>query len=66
MASLYPRRPVFIDETWIKTTMHHGSAARWAPKGNRLRGFARHCHWRTMTFLGALRYDRLAAPCRAM
>jgi len=22
-----------------------------------------HGHWRTMTFLGALRHDRLAAPC---
>jgi hypothetical protein len=35
----------------------------WAPKGTRLRGFAPHGHWRTMTFLGALRYDRLGAPC---
>jgi len=35
----------------------------WAPKGDRLRGFAPHGRWRTMTFLGALRCDRLAAPC---
>ena len=35
----------------------------WAPKGARLRGFAPHGHWRTMTFLGALRCDRLTAPC---
>lgn len=32
-------------------------------KGKRLRGFAPHGHWRTLTFLGALRLDRLAAPC---
>jgi transposase len=35
----------------------------WAPRGARLRGFAPHGHWRTMTFLGALRCDRLTAPC---
>jgi transposase len=35
----------------------------WGPKGQRLRGFAPHGHWRTMTFLAALRRDRLTAPC---
>ena len=35
----------------------------WGPKGRRLRGFAPHGHWRTLTFLGALRCDRLTAPC---
>lgn len=35
----------------------------WGPKGKRLRGFAPHGHWRTLTFLGALRCDRFAAPC---
>src|SRR3546814_7473121 len=35
----------------------------WGPKGKRLRGFTPHGHWRTLTFLGALRYDRLTAPC---
>lgn len=35
----------------------------WAVKGKRLRGFAPHGRWRTMTFLGALRHDRLTAPC---
>lgn len=35
----------------------------WGPKGQRLRGFAPHGHWRTLTFLGALRCDRLMAPC---
>ena len=35
----------------------------WGAKGKRLRGLAPHGHWRTLTFLGALRLDRLAAPC---
>ena len=35
----------------------------WGPKGKRLRGFAPHGHWRTMTFLAALRCDQLTAPC---
>jgi transposase len=52
---------VFIDETWIKTNM--APLRGWGPRGQRLRGFAPHGHWRTLTFLGALRYDRLTAPC---
>lgn len=35
----------------------------WGPRGERLRGFAPHGHWRTLTFLGALRYNGLTAPC---
>jgi transposase len=35
----------------------------WGPKGARVRGFAPHGRWRTLTFLGALRCDRLTAPC---
>jgi transposase len=58
---LDPQRLVFIDETWIKTNM--APLRGWAPKGARLRGFAPHGRWRTMTFLGALRHDRLAASC---
>jgi transposase len=56
-----PERLVFIDETWIKTNM--APLRGWGPKGKRLRAFAPHGHWRTLTFLGALRHDRLAAPC---
>ena len=41
----------------------HGATARLGPKGKRLRSFAPHGHWRTLTFLGALRCDRLTAPC---
>lgn len=54
-------RLVFIDETWVKTNMvrtHDG----WGCKGHRVRGTAPFGHWRTMTFLAALRYDRIDAP----
>lgn len=60
-SGLDPTRLVFIDETWIKTNM--APLRGWGPKGKRLRGFAPHGHWRTLTFLGALRHDRLTAPC---
>jgi transposase len=59
--NLDPARLVFIDETWIKTDM--APLRGWGQKGKRLRGFAPHGHWRTLTFLGALRHDRLTAPC---
>jgi len=52
---------VFIDETWIKTNM--APLRGWGPKGERLPGFTPHGHWRTLTFLGALRCDQLTAPC---
>ncbi len=35
----------------------------WGVKGKRLYGFAPRGKWRTLTFLGALRCDRLTAPC---
>jgi len=35
----------------------------WGPNGERLQGFAPHGHWRTLTFLGALRAAALTAPC---
>jgi DDE superfamily endonuclease len=60
-AKLDARRLVFIDETWIKTNM--APLRGWGPKGERLRSFTPHGHWRTLTFLGALRCDRLTAPC---
>jgi transposase len=52
---------VFIDETWAKTNMTrtHG----WHRRGAPLRSKVPHGHWRTMTFLAALRHDRIAAPC---
>ena len=60
-ASIDPSRLVFIDETWAKTNMTrtHG----WAQVGKRLVGKAPQAHWKTMTFLAALRVDRIDAPC---
>jgi transposase len=58
---LDPRRLVFIDETWAKTNMTrtHGRCRR----GQRLVAKVPHGHWRTLTFLAALRADRIDAPC---
>lgn len=60
-AVLDPHKLVFIDETWIKTNM--APLRGRGQKGKPLRGFAPHGHWRTLTFLGALRCDQLTAPC---
>jgi transposase len=58
---LDPSRLVFIDETWAKTNMtrSHGRCL----KGKRLVAKVPHGRWRTMTFLAALRHDRITAPC---
>ena len=34
----------------------------WAPRGTRLTAKVPHGHWKTTTFLAALRYDRIEAP----
>jgi transposase len=57
---LDPRRLVFIDETWAKTNMTRTRG--WAPKGERLLAKAPFGKWRTLTFLAALRHDRIDAP----
>ncbi len=54
------RRLVFIDETWAKTNMTR--IRGWAPKGERLIAKAPFGKWRTLTFLAALRHDRIDAP----
>lgn len=57
---LDPARLVFIDETWAKTNMTrtHG----WWPRGEALLAKVPHGHWKTMTFLAALRCDGITAP----
>ena len=55
-----PSRLVFIDETWTKTNM--APLRGWAHRGERLPGAAPFGHWNTMTFLAALRRDRIEAP----
>jgi transposase len=56
-----PARLVFIDETWAKTNM--ARTRGWWRRGVPLRAHVPHGHWRTMTFLAALRHDRIDAPC---
>jgi len=58
---LNPKSLVFVDETWTSTNM----APRYGrgPKGQRVEGVAPHGHWKTTTFVAALRHDRITAPC---
>jgi transposase len=58
---LDPARLVFIDETWAKTNMTR--LRGWTPRGHKLLAKAPQGHWRTLTFLAALRHDRIDAPC---
>ena len=53
-------RLVFIDETAVTTKMvrHYGRA----PRGERLVSSVPHGHWKTLTFVAALRIDGLTAP----
>lgn len=53
-------RLAFIDETSVKTNMVKTTG--WAPRGQRLVDHTPFGHWRTQTFIGALRHDRLDAP----
>ena len=50
----------FIDETSLKTNMIKTTG--WAPRGKRLVDHAPFGHWKTQTFIAALRHDRLDAP----
>ena len=52
---------MFIDETSVKTNM--APLRGWGPKGERLKAYVPHGHWRTLTFLGALRSSGFTAPC---
>ncbi len=51
---------MFIDETWAKTNMTPLRGR--APKGKRLLARVPHGHWKTTTFLAALRSSGLTAP----
>jgi transposase len=55
-----PERLVFIDETWTKTNME--PLRGWWPVGARLVAKVPHSHWKTSTFIAALRCDRIEAP----
>ena len=56
-----PTRLVFIDETWTKDNM--APLRGWGPRGARVKATAPFRRWQTMTFIAALRCDRLDAPC---
>src|SRR5882762_170719 len=51
---------VFIDETAVTTKMvrHYGRS----PRGERLVASVPHGHWKTLTFIAALRFDGMTAP----
>ena len=53
-------RLAFIDETSLKTNM--AKTTGWSACGARLVDHAPFGHWKTQTFLAALRHDRLDAP----
>lgn len=59
-AGLDPDSLVFLDETWAKTNMTrtHGRSLQ----GTRLIAKVPHGHWKTTTFLAALRSSGLSAP----
>ncbi len=60
MPYLLTSRLVFVDETWIKTNMTR--LRGWAPRGERLHAKVPYGHWKTLTFVGALKADRVIAP----
>ncbi len=51
---------IVIDETWTKTNM--APLRGWGPRGERLSAKIPYGHWNTMTFIAALRHDRIEAP----
>jgi transposase len=57
---LDPKRLVFIDETSVSTTITRLYGR--APQGERLVQKVPHGNWKTITFIAALRYDRVTAP----
>src|ERR1700758_4089432 len=53
-------RLIFINETWIKT--HMAPLRGEGPSGQRLQASAPFSHWKTVTFIEALRHDQINAP----
>ncbi len=56
-----PKRLVFIDETWVKTNM--APLRGWCARGKRLIARVPYGHWKTSTFVAALRCGGIEAPC---
>jgi transposase len=59
--SLSPARLVFLDETGAATNMTRRYGR--APRGQRCVASVPHGHHKMTTFIAALRYDRITAPC---
>ena len=57
---LDPKRLVFLDETSANTKMARLRGR--APRGRRCRAAVPHGHWKTTTFVGALRMSGMTAP----
>src|SRR5271167_4310172 len=57
---LDPKQLVFIDETSVSTTITRLYGR--APQGERLVQKVPHGNWKTVTFIAALRHDRVTAP----
>ncbi len=61
MKGLDAKTLVFLDETGANTKMTRRYGR--APKGERLVDAVPHGHWKTTTFVAALRWDGMVAPC---
>jgi transposase len=59
-AGFDPDRLVFLDETWATTNMARRYG--WGPTHERVVGRVPHGHWKTTTFVAALRAGGLTAP----
>jgi transposase len=55
-----PEHLVFLDETWATTNMTRKYGR--CPRGERLVAAVPHGHWKTSTFVGALRASGFTAP----
>ena len=60
MPGLDPGHLVFVDETWASTNMARRYG--WGPTAGRVVGRTPHSHWKTTTFVAALRSGGLTAP----
>ena len=60
MPVMKPEQLVFLDETWASTNMTRRYGR--CPLGQRLVDSVPHGHWKTTTFVVALRVDGLTAP----
>ena len=60
MNGLDSRKLVFLDETWASTNMTRTRGR--CQRGWRLIAKVPHGHWKTTTFVAALRHDGLTAP----